>query len=208
MKEERRKEKLIWVGDHANEVLKNTDKNVLSFYDNEVLLFERNKNELEPENNTTYLDEFYPMIDRKYTIEDLNKPVSTYLKHIKANSEEGLMVGDGCEILFQAVVNSSFNSKLSLAIEELQQELQQVEKIEEKDNFQLTDLSNKNVLFLKDGFPFADMIEESNTVKKNAKKGFKNTLFVNTELNNLNEFLWNYHEGLDLAVMKSKDISL
>ena len=208
MKEERRKEKLIWFGDHANEVLKNTDKNVLSFYENEVLLFERNKNELEPENNTTYLDEFYPMIDREYKVEDLNKPVSTYLKHIKANSSEGLIIGDGCEILFQAVVNSSFNNKLSLAIEDLKQDLQQVEKIEEKDNFQLTDLSCKNVLFLKDGFPFADMIEESKASKEIAQKGFKNTLFVNTELNNLNEFLWNYHEGLDSAIKKSKEISL
>jgi hypothetical protein len=208
MKEDRRKEKLFWIGEHANEVLKNTDKNVLSFFDNEVLLFDRDDNNLEPKNSTTYLDEFYPMINREYNLGDLNKPVVAYLKQIKAHSSPGLMIGNGCELLFQAVVNSSFNKKLSKPIDNLKKDFLQVENIESKERLQLTDLAHKDVLFLKDRFPFPDIIAESKASKEVAKKGFKNVLSAKKDMQNLNEFLWSYHEGLDLAVKNSNDITL
>ena len=66
---------------------------------------------------------------------------------------------------------------------------------------------NKDVLFLKEAMPFSDIIQEANKVKSIARKGFKNKLEANKTLNNLNEFLWDYHDGLEIALQKTEDIS-
>jgi len=201
------KETILWIGDHAKHIFMNTDKSVLSFYENKLLLFEREDNQNDPDIDVTYLDEFYPMFNRTYSVKDLNKPVCDYLKQINNNSNDGLIIGDGSEILFQAIVDSSYNQDLTLKEKQVDFSFQNVEKIDVTNDFQLMNLMNKDVLFLKEAMPFSDIIQEANKVKSIARKGFKNKLEANKTLNNLNEFLWDYHDGLEIALQKTEDIS-
>ena len=203
------KEKIYWIGEHSFEIYKNTNESILNNFENEVLLYSRINPETSTSSQIIYLDEFFPMQERDYSVSDLQKPISLFLKDRKIPFEKGLIIGDASEIIVQALVAVGVLELGELNLkEEMEAEFESVNKIDNKREFNMVDVSGFSILFLDEVMPFKDSKEISKQVKSKSTKTFHHVINQKGKDFNINEFLFHLENGLDEAVSKSNGLEL
>ena len=203
------KEKIYWIGEHSFEIYKNTNQSILNNFENEVLLFSRINADTNDSSPIIYLDEFFPIQDRNYSVSDLQKPISYFLKDRKIPFEKGLIIGDASEIIVQALVAVGVLELDELfSEEEMVSEFEAVNKIETKQEFTMVDVSGFSILFLEEVIPFKDAVESAKKVKSKSTKTFHHVLNQKNNDFNMNEFLFHLESGIEEAVNKSNGLEL
>ncbi len=203
------KEKIYWIGEHSFEIYKNINQVILDNFENQVLLYSRDNSDLPTSNEISYLDEFFPMQERNYSVSDLQKPISLFLKDRKIPFEKGLIIGDASEIIVQSVIAvggfdlGEFSSK-----EEVDINFEVVHKIETEKEFNMVDVSGFSILFLDEVMPFKDSLETAKQFKAKASKTFHNVINQKNQEFNMTEFLFHLENGLNEAVSKSNGLEL
>jgi len=205
---EKNKTTLYWVGENAYSVYKNSNEFVLNQFDHEVLLYSNTGNEINE--NSTYLDEFYPLFDTEYSVQGLIKSVAAFLKERGVAFQAGLFIGDASEVLVQTIVEVGTQLYISSdsknnSSEKVPQELFLMAfKLQEKEVLETVNLMDCSFLFLKEAIPFLDSLKASEVSVLKAQKGFSRVLKVTQLIPELNDFLFHYsQEGIDLALHNS-----
>lgn len=202
------KKNLLWLGEHAYEVYKSADKNLIGDYNNIVLRFTRdNQSKYESENDAQYLDEHYPITEDQYTIEALTNPTSHFIRERELDRNNTLLIGDPCEFLFASVVNGvEMKTAGQVPSNEELFSMAAFKNVEQE--VKLPNTMLMDVLFLPDALPFSDDKENSQHQKKIAKKWFKNVMECSNDRSSLNKFLSLYKTDVAAALGADSDIHL
>jgi hypothetical protein len=199
------KEHILWIGEHAKALFKATNQSVLNKYENHLLLYEQDTNELYT--NATYLNSTSSEDELDYDLNSMKEPVSKYLKKIKAHSKPGLLIGSPFELLMQCVIDSAHVPQVNVLNESAPMLFEKVHRSIPKNRHHLIDLSNQNVLFLKSDVPFLDLKREALETFKNAQQCLSSTMTADVNMTNLSEFLFRYQENHDDAVNETEGIA-
>ena len=193
---------LVWIGDHSLKMHRGSDEAVLRQFEHQIILYDRRVSD--PENNCaeepiTYVKEFYPQVDPKYSLVDLNTPMhallSERIREMKENERDILLIGDAAELLFQAVVDIGFGFDSKSDAETIQSEPFEVVALVESDTGKChLNLTQCDALFLKEQMPFEQEMKEAISFRELGLNGFRNAYRFAESRADVNDFLWHYAE--------------
>lgn len=203
MNENRGQTTLVWIGDHSLKMYRVSDEAVLRQFKHQIILYDRRVSD--PENDCseepiTYVKEFYPQVDPKYSLEELNTPMHALLgeriREMKENEREILFIGDTAELLCQAVVDIGFGFDFKSDAEPVQSEPFEVVALVESDTGKChLNLTQFDALFLKEQMPFEEEMEEAIHSREIGLNGFRNAYRCMEIRGEVNDFLWHYNEN-------------
>ena len=200
------KQKIYWIGQHAYDLYLNTDTLIVDNYVNEILLFERIESNQFHQKEIVFLDEFFPLQDRNYNVEDLITPISKFMKDRNIPFENGLIIGDASEILVQAFVEIGTFDLSEIQNVEVEAAFDFVHRIDSTNSLEMVDVSGFSILFLKEAVPFKDTVELALHYKDKASKTFNKIIVSKINDLKLNEFLFHLENGVEEAVDLSEGV--
>ena len=200
MKEDKINTTLFWIGDHALNIYLESNMDILNLYNHQIILYNRrnsvyvNKLFNEP---ITYLNEFYPKINLKYSLSELNVPMFELLNNRigKLKCKEILFIGDTAELLFQTIINLGVKSKHNYEIDQLDSIGFVPMLLDDGLEISQLNLNQFDALFLSELMPFEEELKEAISYRDQGMKGFTNAYRCVSQELEINDFLWHYFEN-------------
>lgn len=199
--------KIIWIGEHSFEKYKALNESVKKMFSHQVIRYTRDVNSIKDE-NIIYLDEFNYLPSDSFDLQNVSLIISEWLQTSRISIENGIIVGDASELLFQSWLevttsNASNKNEVNLDLHKFEE----VHFLMESDGLNHININQFDLLFLHEAIPFIDTIEKSNLFKSRALSFYNLIFYAKNDEFSINDFLFRFVEGEDNVLMHVSNVN-